>query len=223
MYSAIDLLGTSSNYAASVALRQYSEAGREAMLPDNRWDLVVFRRRGRYSVLRTGFTTRPDVVPHEAEDEILTISFRPDCFMPSMLGDQMKNSAVFLECGAKTFSLGSHTFEIPTIQNADVFVERLAKKGLLEKNSLIESILKRESLDISERTAQRQFLRMTGLTYKHFTLIGRAQKAISLLQMGQRSIDVAFALGYSDQPHMIHSLREIMGKTPGEFIQNSKI
>jgi hypothetical protein len=221
MYSEIGLMGKSSRYAANVGLRQYSEAGQEAMYPDNRWDFVVFRRRGRYSVLRTGFTTRPDIVPHEEGDEILTISFRPDCYMPTMLGDRMKNTAVFLDCGSKKFWLGSDAFEIPTFGNADVFVERLAKKRLVECNPLVESILKRESLNISERTAQRQFLRTTGLTFKHFSMIGRAQKAISLLQTGQRSVDVAFALGYSDQPHMINSLRQIMGNTPSRLLENA--
>jgi hypothetical protein len=215
----MDVSRKSSNFVDNVALRQYVQKGTEAMYPDNRWDFVVFKRQGRYSILRTGFTTRPDIVPHEAEDEILTISFRPDCFMPSMMGDQMKNRAIFLDCGKKTFMLGSDTFEIPNFHNADVFVERLARKGLVECNPLVGLILKKESIPVSERTAQRQFLRTTGLTYKHFRLIGRAQKATELLQMGRPSVDVAFALGYSDQPHMINSLRQIMGKTPSEIVR----
>ena len=66
---------------------------------------------------------------------------------------------------------------------------------------------------------QRHFLRTTGLTYKTFTQIERAQKAMALLQMGRPAADVAFALGYSDQPHLIRSLKAIMGETPGRSSQ----
>ena len=60
---------------------------------------------------------------------------------------------------------------------------------------------------MTERTLQRHFLRTTGLTYKHFTLVQRAQKAVAMLQMGRPAVDVALALGFSDQAHMINSLR----------------
>ena len=64
---------------------------------------------------------------------------------------------------------------------------------------------------------QRHFLRTTGLTYKAFTQIERAQKALGLLQQGRPAADVAFALGYADQPHMIRSVKAIMGLTPGQI------
>ena len=59
--------------------------------------------------------------------------------------------------------------------------------------------------------------RPPGVTYKTFTQIERAQKAVALLQQGRPAADVAFALGYSDQPHMIRSVKAIMGQTPGQI------
>jgi len=44
-----------------------------------------------------------------------------------------------------------------------------------------------------------------------------AWKAASLLQMGQPALDVAFALGYTDQSHMIKSLKQILGQTPTQL------
>ena len=38
-----------------------------------------------------------------------------------------------------------------------------------------------------------------------------------LLQQGRPAADVAFALGYADQPHMIRSIKAIMGQTPGQL------
>ena len=79
------------------------------------------------------------------------------------------------------------------------------------------SIVEGRPKAMTERTLQRHFLKTTGLTYKAFTQIERAQKAVALLQQGRPAADVAFALGYSDQPHMIRSLRAIMGQTPGQI------
>ena len=64
---------------------------------------------------------------------------------------------------------------------------------------------------------QRHFLKTTGLTYKTFTQIERAQQAMALIAQGRPAADVAFALGYSDQPHMIRSIKAIMGQTPGQI------
>ena len=76
---------------------------------------------------------------------------------------------------------------------------------------------------MSERTLQRHFLKTTGLTYKHFTLIQRAQQAMAMLRAGQPAADVVFALGYADQAHMINSLRQIMGQTPGQIAREGTV
>jgi AraC-like DNA-binding protein len=41
------------------------------------------------------------------------------------------------------------------------------------------------------------------------------------LRMGQAAADVAFALGYADQAHMINSLKAIMGQTPGQIAREA--
>jgi transcriptional regulator GlxA family with amidase domain len=38
-----------------------------------------------------------------------------------------------------------------------------------------------------------------------------------LLQTGLPAVEVALALGFSDQAHMINSLKAIMGQTPREI------
>jgi len=113
--------------------------------------------------------------------------------------------------------------EIPTFENADVFVERLVRDGIVENNDIVASVVEGHPKAMSERTMQRHFLRTTGLTYKSFTLIERAQKAMSLLRMGRPAADVAFALGYADQAHLINSLKAIMGETPGQITRASAL
>jgi AraC-like DNA-binding protein len=85
----------------------------------------------------------------------------------------------------------------------------------------VASVLEGAPKAMSERTMQRHFLKTTGLTYKSFTLIERAQKAAELLRLGRPALDVAFALGYADQAHMINSLKAIMGQTPGQIARGA--
>lgn len=212
----------SSPYARSVSLTRFATAGEMWVFPDNCWDVVVIRREGGLVVLRTGLTTRPDAVPHQPGDEILTISFRPSTFMPLMPGEAMRNEGVMLErFGRRDVWIGRAVREIPTFENAESFVERLARDGIIESNDLVGSIITGRPKAMTERTMQRHFLKTTGLTYKHFTLIERAQGAVSLLRNGERAADVASALGYSDQAHLINSLKRIMGQTPGDIARTT--
>ncbi len=138
--------------------------------------------------------------------------------MPQLPGEVMRNAAVVLEgFGRKDFSIGGEIREIPNFENAEMFVERLWRDGIVECNPVVASVLGGDLRAMSERTQQRHFLRTTGLTYKHFTLIERAQQAAALLQMGRAAVDVALTLGYADQAHLINSVRQIMGQTPGEI------
>ena len=142
--------------------------------------------------------------------------------MPLMPGEVMRDEGVMLErFGSRDFWIGTDVREIPTFENVDVFVDRLVRDGIVESNDVVASIVEGQPKAMSERTMQRHFLKTTGLTYKHFTLIQRAQKAVALLRMGRPAVDVAFALGYADQAHMINSLRQIMGQTPGEIARSA--
>jgi hypothetical protein len=207
-----------SPHAVEVTSTVFTEAGETLLPPDGCWDFAFLKRDGSLTVLRTGLTTRPVVYVHEPGDETLTIRFRASSFMSLLPGQMMRDEGVVLErFGGRDFWLGTDVREIPTIENADVFVERLARDGMVESNDVVVSLVEGHPRAMSERTLQRHFLRTTGLTYKSFTMIERAQKAVSLLRMGNSAADVAFALGYSDQPHLINSLRGIMGQTPAEI------
>lgn len=207
-------------HVQSIGLMRFDATGETLMQPDGCWDIVIFKHDDEVEVLRTGLTTRSVVHRHAAGDEILVISFKPSSFMPSMPGEMMRDEGVVLEkFGKRKFRIGGDWREIPTFDNADVFVERLVRDGIVDSNAVVASIVDGQPKAMSERTMQRHFLRTTGLTHKHFTLVQRARKAVALLQRGQPAADVAFALGYADQAHMINSLRQIMGQTPRQIVR----
>ena len=207
-----------SPYVHSVSLMRFTAAGETLMQPDGLWDIAILKHGDDVHVLRTGLTTRSVVHQHDVDDEILVISFKPNTFMPLMPGEVMRDEGVLMEkFGRHNFWIGTDVREIPTLENADTFVERLVRDEIIVSNDIVASIVEGQPKAMSERTMQRHFLRTTGLTYKHFTLVQRAQKAMALLRMGRPAVDVALALGFADQAHMINSLKSIMGQTPGEI------
>ena len=206
----------------SVSSVRFTTTGTTLMQPDGCWDIAIIKRGDDAFVLRTGLTTRPVVYEHEAGDEQLVVSFKPHSFMPLMPGEVMRDEGVVLEkFGRGGFWIGTDVREIPTLENVDVFVDRLVRDGIVANNELVASVVDGQPMAMTERTMQRHFLKTTGLTYKHFTLVQRAQKAVSMLQMGRPAVDVALALGFSDQAHMINSLKVIMGQTPKQIVRGA--
>ncbi len=204
----------------SISSVRFTATGQTLMQPDGCWDIAIIKRGDETLVLRTGLTTRPVVYEHEAGDEQLVVTFKPHSFMPLMPGEVMRDVGVMLEkFGRGEFWIGTDVREIPTFENADVFVERLVRDGIVANNELVASVVDGQPMAMTERTMQRHFLKTTGLTYKHFTLVQRAQQAVAMLQMGRPAVDVALALGFSDQAHMINSLKVIMGQTPKQIVR----
>lgn len=215
MHRVVRLDGWESPLVEAVTHTTFASDGRTLLQPDGCWDFAILKSDDRTMVLRTGLTTH--AVEHEFRegDEILAISFKANSFMPLMPGERMRDEGVLLETiGRDRFWLGTEVMEIPTLETADSFVRKLLASNAVEDNAVVASVVAGQPKAMSERTMQRHFLKTTGLTYKAFTQIERAQKAMTLLQQGRPAADVAFALGYADQPHMIRSLKAIMGQTP---------
>lgn len=210
--------GVVSPIVRSVSLTTFTGPTELPMHPDGCWDIAFLKRGDELQVLRTGLTTKTVTYVADEGDEILAVTFSPDSFMSLMPGEQMRDEGVMLEMiGRDRFWIGTDVVEIPTLDNVDGFIASLVRRGIVETNDLVSSIVNGEPKAMTERTMQRHFLRTTGLTYKSFTQIERAQKAMALLQAGRPAAEVAFALGYADQPHLIRSLKAIMGQTPGRL------
>lgn len=212
------LEGWSSPVVESVSHTVFTEDTPIQFRPDGCWDFAILKSAHGTIVLRTGLTTAAVTHVGAAGDEILSINFRASSYMPLMPGEQMRDQGVALPLiGRDRFWLGTDVLEIPTFDNVDGFVDKLLRHSIVESNRLVASVVSGHPMAMSERTLQRHFLKTTGLTYKAFTQIERAQRAVALLQQGRPAADVAFALGYSDQPHLIRSVKAIMGGTPREL------
>ena len=116
--------------------------------------------------------------------------------------------------------LDGSAWQVPDCENADTFVVRLVRAGLLAIDPAVRAALNGELADASLRTIQRRFLRATGVTRSAARQIERARYAALLLMRGDAIADVAHAAGYFDQPHLTRSLKRLIGQTPAELLRD---
>jgi AraC-like DNA-binding protein len=137
-------------------------------------------------------------------------------------GERVDDS-VNLEASSKTtFWLGGSTWQFPTYENADTFVERLVQEGLLVRDPLIEATLQGHPNDLTLRAVQYRFLQSIGLTQSTVRQIERARAATFLLRQGISIPDTIGLTGYYNQAHLTRSLRLLIGQTPAQLLHHSR-
>jgi AraC-like DNA-binding protein len=192
---------------------------REMALPDGSWDLLFLRRAGGpLIVIQTGQIAAPLAVDRRAGDEMLTIAFRPEVYMPRLPGRLTVNQGVSLPVqDDSSFWIGAERFEVPDFDNVEQFVAALARKNVLERDPVVSRTLQGAHQRLDERSIQRHFAEVTGLGPKAFRQIARAHEAARLLRQGRRPSQVAAELEFSDQAHLTHSLKRYLGQTPRQI------
>jgi hypothetical protein len=182
------------------------------------WEVVVTREAGAVRVDLRGpeAEASPAPVPHDAE--FLGIQFRLGTFVPGLSLRRLVGQGLTLpQLSGTRFALGGEAWEVPQAHNADVFVERLVRAGLLAHDPLVPAVLAGDgdvAAAYSPRTLERRTLRATGLPQGTIRRIRRAHEAVALLRAGVPAREAAGRAGYADQAHMTRSLRRFVGQTP---------
>jgi hypothetical protein len=117
----------------------------------------------------------------------------------------------------RRFWIGPERLEIPDFENAEQLVARMVRRGLLEKDRVVERAMRGVRQRLDERTIQRHFAAVAGISYKRIRQIERAHQAARLLRQALPAVRVAAELGYSDQAHLSHSLKRLLGLTPRQI------
>ena len=186
----------------------------------NHWEMVVTTYQGQVTVTVRGPETKATHVDYPADAEFLGIQFKPGAFMPHLPTGELTNKGINLpEAPHKSFSLNNGSWQLPTFDNADTFIARLVREGLLVHDPVVDAVLQNQPLDMSLRSAQRRFLRATGLTRGTFEQIERARQAVQLLEQGTSIADAVYHAGYADQPHLTRSLKRFVGQTPAQILR----
>jgi hypothetical protein len=199
---------------------QSERAGSFISLAESRWEMVVTKYQG-----RTTFTVRgPETKATPADSqwigaEFFGIVFKLGTFMPHLPIGKLRdrNDLTLPEATNQSFWLLGMAWEIPSYDNADTFVNRMVRDGVLVRDGVIDAVLQSQPHQLSPRSMQYRFLRATGLTYTTIQQIERAKRAMNLLQQGTTVLDTVHELGYFDQPHLTRSLKRFMGQTPAQI------
>ncbi len=97
-------------------------------------------------------------------------------FLPHLPTSTLVDAEVTLPAVSRnSFWLCGSAWQLPDYDNADTFVDWLARQGLLAREPVVDSALQGQLQDRELRTIQRRFLRATGLTQSAARQIERAR------------------------------------------------
>ncbi len=205
--------------------RCHSESGGPFVaVASSHWELVVTRLSGETTVTLHGPETRPREVHCPARGEWFAIRFKAGTFMPQVPVWRLLNgNDVNLPPAFRgRFKLDGSKWQIPDFDNAEEFVQRLVRRGLLMRDAAVTAALGGDELPLTQRSAQRHFLHATGMTHSALKQIERARRATQLLRAGMAPIETAAETGYFDQAHLTRSLRRLIGLTPARIAREER-
>jgi helix-turn-helix protein len=205
--------------------RCHSESGGPFLaVASTHWEFVVSRVAGETTFTLHGPETRPREVHCPADGEWFAIRFKSGTFMPGVPVSRLIDGNDVHLPGAfrNRVRLDGSAFEVPTFDDAEVFVDRLVRRGLLVRDDAVSAALAGDGDALHARTAQRHFLHATGMSHAALRQIHRARHATLLLREGMAPRDVAAESGYFDQAHLTRSLRKLIGLTPGSIARDER-
>jgi len=203
--------------------RCHSEgAGMFVSVATSHWDLVVTRLRGTLTVTLKGPETRAREVSCPADGEWLGIRFKAGAFMPQQPLSSFVDGDLDLSSGPRTFRLDGRAWEYPSFENAETFVARLARAGLVVRDAAVAAALDGDRQALSRRSTQRRFLHATGMSHSALRQIERARYATNLLRGGASIGDTVEEAGFFDQAHLTRSLGKLIGLTPARLARDER-
>jgi len=184
-------------------------------------EMVVTRCRGEVFLTLRGPETKATVAQCPADGEWLAIRFTLGTFVPHLLPGNLsdRRDVTFPGATAHSFWLRGSAWDYPSFSNAETFVARLARRGLIVRHPIVDRMPDDLSHRLSPRTVQRHFLQATGLTHRAVRQIERARYATNLLKQGVSILDTVHEAGFFDQAHLTRSLKHLVGQTPGGIVR----
>ena len=137
--------------------------------------MVVTRHKGKTFLTVRGPETKATTADCPAEGEWVAIRFKLGIFMRLLPASNLRDrrDVTLPEATSRTFWLNGSAWEYPDFENAETFVRRLADGGLIAIDPSVDSALQGQRRGLSLRSAQRHFLRATGITHSTIRQIER--------------------------------------------------
>jgi AraC-like DNA-binding protein len=187
--------------------------------------IVVSRHQGGLFITFRGPETHASTADFPAEAEWFGIYLSLGAFYPHLplVGLKDRNDVTLPNATNRSFYIYGSAWDFPTFDNADAFIARLVREGLLAMDPLIGETMAGRTPNLAPRTVQSRFVQATGITKATIHQIERANAAFQMLKDGRRIVDVVFEAGYFDQAHVTRSMRRFFGSTPGEIARDASV
>jgi hypothetical protein len=205
--------------------RCHSERGGKFIsIAAGHFEMALTRLKGRTFLTLRGPETKATRIDCPTDGQWLCIRFKLGTFMPELPPGNLRdhNDVTLPDASSCSFWLNGSVWQYPDFEDAEAFVHRLAKAGIICRDPVIDAVLKGQLRTIALRSAQRHFLRATGLTYIAFRQIERARATVTMLKEGVSVMDAVHLAGYFDQAHLTRSLKRFAGLTPTKIIQGDR-
>ena len=220
-----DVRSANSSFVEMVWHTHSERAGTFTSVAVSNWEMVITTFNGKTMITARGPETKASEADFPADVEFFGITLKLGTLMPHLPIKTLldRQDATLPETSSHSFWLHGSAWELPTFENADVFVDRLIRQGILMRDPVIEAATQGHTPGMSIRSLQYRFLQATGLPHKTIQQIERARSAVSLLEQGTPILDTALELGYFDQAHLTNSLKRFIGETPAQIAQKSMV
>jgi Helix-turn-helix domain len=187
-------------------------------------ELVVTRLAGKTTVTLRGPETKATTVDCPADGQWFAIRFRLGTFMPNLPTTNLldRKDLTLPMAADQSFWLEGSGWECPNFENAETFVARLVKSGVIARDPAVEAAIRGDHQALSIRSVQRHFFHSTGMTHGTFRQIERARYATDLLRSGTSILDTVERAGYFDQAHLNRSLKNLIGQTPAKIARKDE-
>jgi AraC-like DNA-binding protein len=196
--------------------------GRFLSMAEASIELVMTRLPGFLAATLRGPVTRGSFIECPDDGEWLAIRFRLGTYFPRIptaeLIDHQDLHLALL--GNGKVLLSGLSWELPTFENAEDFVARLALCGAIARSHATDAAAEGDIAWMSQRSLQRHFRRVTGMTLTGYEQVQRARWAADLLRSGTPILDTTFAAGYFDQAHLTRAVKHLIGMTPARLLRD---
>jgi hypothetical protein len=190
------------------------DVARMTAIATPRWSLVFWEQSGRMHGAVQGPESAAGCAPVPEEATFFGIDLVLGATMPRLpVGRLVDGYAEIPDVTRTSFWLDGSAWHLPGYDNAEAFVGRLVREGVVVRDPLVAEVVRGAEPDVSARTVQRRFLAATGLTRGVVRQIDRVRDAAVLLRQGVPAAEVVHRLGYFDQPHLAHALSRFIGRT----------
>lgn len=177
----------------------------------------------------------------EGKGKVAGIKFRPGAFYP-FYQESVSDFTDDILAFSKVFDEDLHSIESDILdQNIDEQMAEKAESFLLRHlpnkdsniatiNKIIQEVMNESTIlkvddltdrfELSKRTLQRMFKKYVGVTPKWVIQRYRLHEAAEMLASEQTANwpQIALELGYYDQSHFIRDFKNIVGKTPSDYV-----